>query len=450
MLEKILMDSTIREPLEGFKDVFGQPARIKNMVANKIAESFQTWGYDQIVFPIIERATSFSEDIVGGSPWPEWNKKGVFYMDVENYRSDYAKESEQVHSLLIPEGTISVSRWLARQLIISHHQTIFPKKVFYITPCFRNEMINKLSDTKCREFTQVGVETLGCSNILSDIETLFMVCEGFKALKIPTNKMLIRLGNVEIFNKLCAESGINSKDILVLKDSMDTIAEAKAGKLPERLQPELDSVWKILNSYKLSKETVEKWKIICSTFIHTVDQKIISTLNFGDSVTTLNYVSEVLKQRGIKSIIDFTVVRSHEYYTGIVYEIDLKDNEGNVYVEVAGGGRYNKLITKFLAEKEYLIPAVGFAYGLERIVDYFNKINNKKLFSVKYWTSKNDVDTVIYKSKYETSKDVISVYSKADKLRKKGQRVDVYVNGDSLKSANEYAKNLSAKIIKLK
>ena len=65
------------------------------------------------------------------------------------------------------------------------------------------------------------------------------------------------------------------------------------------------------------------------------------------------------------------LVRSHEYYTGIVYEVDLKIDD-TIFVEVAGGGRYNKLISKFLAGKEYQIPAVGFAYGLERLVEFLN------------------------------------------------------------------------------
>lgn len=437
-------DSTVREPVEGFKDIYGQSARLRNMVANKIAESFQMWGYDQIISPIVERASSFSEQVVGGSPWPEWNKRSVFYLHVQNYQNNYTDLPEQIPALLIPEGTISVSRWLAKQLVIHEKETLFPKKVFYITPCFRNEVINKLTTTKCREFSQVGVEILGTSNILSDIETLFLINEGFKALEIPTSKMLIRLGNVEIFTKLCDESNIDATTRLILKDKMDTIAESRAGKQPERLEPELKLAWEALEKLNLPEKLVHKWKIIFSTFTQTVDDKTKAILNYGESVDNLNFVADVLRLRGINCVIDFTVVRSHEYYTGIVYEIDLKDNDGNVYVEVAGGGRYNKLITKFLAKKDYTIPAVGFAYGLERIVDYFNMINTKKVFSVNYWTDKNDVDIVVNPKNLKTPPEIHQMFLHTDDLRKQGSRVDVFVGDGSDIEVEKYAAQLSA------
>lgn len=447
-MNKRFNDENIREPLKGFKDLMGQEVRVKNFIAHKISEIFQKWGYEQIVFPLVEKASSFSEQVVGSSPWPEWDKRSVFYLHVQEYDKSYNDIPEQVPALLVPEGTISVSRWLAKVLASNKDiKNLFPIKVFYITPCFRNELISKLSATKGREFNQVGVEILGTSNLLSDIEVLFLIYEGFKAIDIPGELITVRIGSVELFNLLCDESNIDQQTRLVLKNSLDTIAESRAGKQPERLQPEIDKVMKIIKEMNLTSELLKKWKVMCNTYVTGLNEKIKKLLGFSKPIDDLNKVATVLQERGIKCFIDPSVVRSHEYYSEIVYEIDLKFGK-SVFVEVAGGGRYNKLISKFLAGKKYQIPAVGFAYGLERISEFFGMINKskKKQLTVNYWASENSVDTVLY-SKPTTTTQIVDLFSSSDKLRENGKRVSIYVGDGEKKEAERYSKGVGAKYI---
>ncbi len=62
------------------------------------------------------------------------------------------------------------------------------------------------------------------------------------------------------------------------------------------------------------------------------------------------------------------MVRSHEYYTGIAFEIDVL-GETDVFVEVGGGGRYDRLVAHFVPEGTVpTVPATGFAFGVERLV----------------------------------------------------------------------------------
>src|SRR5262249_50246224 len=70
--------------------------------------------------------------------------------------------------------------------------------------------------------------------------------------------------------------------------------------------------------------------------------------------------------------IDPSVVRGLEYYTGPVYEIDLKleiwDSErpGQLirFGSVGGGGRYDGLVGRFRNES---VPATGFSIGVSRL-----------------------------------------------------------------------------------
>lgn len=434
----------IREPILGFQDVYGKEVRLKSYISNKISEIFQQWGYHQIVFPIIERASSFSEKVVGNSPWPEWDKRGMIYLKLKNYTTSYENPPVQISALMIPEGTISVSRWLGK-LVSKNEISVadYPKKIYYITACFRNELLGKLSSTKGREFNQIGSEILGTHSVLSDIETLLIIYEGFRAIGIPTKDILIRLGNVKLFNAICEESGLDYNTQLVLKDKLDTIAESRAGKFPERLKPEMAVVRKILQERELDSKIIKKWEYLINTSTKIISNQLASIFGYHELTKELNEIAHIAKNLGLNCLIDPTVVRSHEYYTGIAFEVDVRC-KGKTFMEVAGGGRYNKLIGKFLKKKNIQIPAVGFAYGLERIYEIYSLVvRNKRTQPIRYWLNDRNTDVVLYSKSVDKSK----MFRKAADLRNRGQRVDVYVGDqERLSEIKNYALNMKARL----
>jgi histidyl-tRNA synthetase len=70
-------------------------------------------------------------------------------------------------------------------------------------------------------------------------------------------------------------------------------------------------------------------------------------------------------------IIDPSVVRGLEYYTGPVYEVELTfpitgdDGRPVRFGSVAGGGRYDGLVARFRGEP---VPATGFSIGVSRLM----------------------------------------------------------------------------------
>ena len=69
-------------------------------------------------------------------------------------------------------------------------------------------------------------------------------------------------------------------------------------------------------------------------------------------------------------VIDPSVVRGLEYYTGPVFEAELtfevKGDDGKPvrFGSVGGGGRYDDLVARFTGEK---VPATGFSIGVSRL-----------------------------------------------------------------------------------
>ena len=69
-------------------------------------------------------------------------------------------------------------------------------------------------------------------------------------------------------------------------------------------------------------------------------------------------------------LVDRSVVRGLEYYTGPVYEVELtfeiKDDKGRPvrFGSVGGGGRYDGLVSRFMGQP---VPATGFSIGVSRL-----------------------------------------------------------------------------------
>ena len=81
--------------------------------------------------------------------------------------------------------------------------------------------------------------------------------------------------------------------------------------------------------------------------------------------------------------IDPSVIRGLEYYTGPIFEVnlkfDVKNNKGQViqFGSIGGGGRYDSLVNNF---GNYDAPATGISIGLDRLV---YAMMQKKEFKVK-------------------------------------------------------------------
>ena len=80
---------------------------------------------------------------------------------------------------------------------------------------------------------------------------------------------------------------------------------------------------------------------------------------------------------------DPSIIRGLEYYTGPIFEVnlkfDVKNNKGQViqFGSIGGGGRYDNLVNNF---GNYEAPATGISIGLDRLV---YALMQKKEFKVK-------------------------------------------------------------------
>jgi histidyl-tRNA synthetase len=103
----------------------------------------------------------------------------------------------------------------------------------------------------------------------------------------------------------------------------------------------------------------------------------LSEAVLADLGTTAGALSELAEQRDLKWEFDPTLVRGMGYYTGQIFEITHPASAGSV----AGGGRYDKLVGRFLGTD---VPACGFSIGFERIVDLLGGSVRREAVAVLY------------------------------------------------------------------
>lgn len=359
--------------LYGFREGSSNDLIIEDYVLRVLSDIARQLCYDQIQIPVLEPASSYSEKVTGNSPWPEWNRKGCFFFEIENYTDSYDEEPETEKVLLIPEGTISVTRWLGDMMQKSVN---FPLKMFYNLRCYRNELISTLSLTKGREFIQFGLEILGTDNPHSDVEILCMISHSLVKLGMKPKEIRIRLNDITIFNRLICESSLQECST-ELKELLDTLAEVKAGKGTERTDDTLRRIARILDSHRVTGDVRKKWQYI-------IDQKNYDIAEaekfFGRDylkpLSDLRQICMAFERNGVRVVADLCVIRSHEYYTSLSYEVDVLTRD-NSYIEIAGGGRYDRLVSSFVPESCPIkkVPCTGFAFGIERVINMLKTEN---------------------------------------------------------------------------
>ncbi|NUU23160.1 MAG: hypothetical protein HOV68_16855 [Streptomycetaceae bacterium] len=371
------------DPLPGTRDRFADELRRRDYVVSMLLHTAHARGFERLAVPLLEHADSFAEDVVGASPWPEWDPRVAFDVAVPEYRSGYATKTGVRRAVLIPEGTVSVARWLAGR-VAALGAAALPVKVAYDLPCHRNEPVDTLSATKLREFSQFGLEILGVANTAADAEIIMFVHDALIALGVAPGAIRVRLNDVGLFVRAVEVCGVDPATAVRIKERLDALAECRAGKQPRRaprLRAELAS---LVDALGLDAARRAVWDLLADHDTGHVDDRVrqVQTAGLGAGCAVeldrLEDMRTALGAIGVACTVDLAVVRSHEYYTGAAFEVDVVTH-GHAHVEVAGGGRYDKLIGHFLPADlpdtvAQAVPSTGFAFGVERLLAVLDEI----------------------------------------------------------------------------
>lgn len=373
--------------VRGTKDIYSPEIEIWQYLERTAIELLQDYGFNEIRTPIFEESALFNRSIGEDTDIVE--------------KEMYTFADKKGRSLTLrPEGTAGVVRAaIEKNLLLQGGLT----KLYYQGPMFRYE---RPQAGRYRQFYQIGAESIGSDSYWRDIEIIILCVELFSRLG---------LGGIKVYiNSVgCAECRPSYRAVL------QKFLQENSAQLCADCQRRMTR-----NPLRVLDCKVE----ICRRVITQIPA--MQDYLCPSCQENFQNIQQTLQKEKIVFIVDKFLVRGLDYYTRVVFEI--KSESLGAQDAVAAGGRYDKLV-KELGGPE--MSAVGFALGVERVVEVLKK---QKAGSLP-----------------ETSGDVYfallgqpaqqEVFNFIRELRQSGLKVEAGLENKSLKSQMRQADQYKAK-----
>ncbi|MDP4145556.1 MAG: histidine--tRNA ligase [Bacillota bacterium] len=368
---------------KGTKDMLPKDAYKWQYVEKKLRNIAATYGCREIRTPIFEHTELF---IRGVGETTDVVQKEMYTFEDKGGRSITLK----------PEGTAPAVRAFVENSIYSDAQ---PTKLFYVTPVFRYE---KMQKGRFRQHHQFGVEVFGASEASVDAELISLAMRAFREFGVKGLTLNIN----SIGCPHCRQK---------YNDALKQYLASNHDELCDTCKTRFDK-----NPLRILDCKVEHCKEIAA------GAPVIIDYICDECKAHFEDLKKYLTAMGIEYKIDPFIVRGLDYYTKTVFEI-INNN-----LTVCGGGRYDNLIEGIGGPST---PAVGFGMGLERLLATLEDegIEIPKESYIDLFVASMDAN-----SKVEAIKLVNS-------LRERGIKCDCDHLGKSLKAQMKYANKIEAR-----
>lgn len=309
--------------VRGMQDLLPEAHLYHTFLKKVFRHELRKNGFKRITTPVLEHKEVFTGAL----------GEGTDIIDKEMYQLTDKKWRELV---LKPESTAAIMRSYIENDFQSEPQPVF---LYYVEPHFRYDRPQK---GRFRQFFQVGAEIIGESDPVLDAQLIYI---GYKVL----NKL-----GLEWDFKVKINSIGTLKEREKYLEALRDFYENKKHLLSEDALRKLEQ-----NPLRLLDTKIEDEIILASQ-----SPKMVDYLK-KDSKEHYLKVKEYLELLWVPYTEDHTLVRGLDYYTHTVFEY--VDDSGRSQDAFWWGGRYDMLSKKLGHSSE--IPAVGFAFGMERLVD---------------------------------------------------------------------------------
>ena len=399
---KITMKGMIKmkvEPktLPGFMELFPSEQLEFDRIKNIIIDTYKEYGYYGLDTPIIELSSVLLAKAGGET-------------EKQIYRFNKGDNDLSLRfDLTVP---------LAKYVSSRYNELVFPFKRYQVGKVFRGERNQK---GRYREFYQCDIDVIGDEelSIKYDSEMPSIIYDIFK--KLNFGDFVIRINNRKILSGFFDSLGLKDKisDILRTIDKLEKIGK--------------EETIKELKSINLNDEQIDKTlKLINSKNINDIKELCDNEL-FNTGVNELESVIKDLELRNLNKdnyMVDFTIARGLDYYTGTVYETTLKDYPS--LGSICSGGRYDSLAEYYTDKK---LPGVGISIGLTRL---FYQLMEANIINPSIKCT-SDVIIVPMTDNYEY------VYKVFNKLKDMDLKVNICFLDKGFKQKLRYAERLNNK-----
>ena len=368
------------QTLKGFRDFLPKEMAIRNYVKNTLTEVFENFGFLPLETPALEYASVL---------------KGKYGSETDDKLGYFFKDNGDREIGLRYDLTVPVSKVLA--IYANTDKISLPFKRYQIQPVWRAENTQR---GRYREFVQCDIDIFGTISPIADAEIISIIYAGTQ--KLNFKNAIIKINSRQILFDILSKSNIQNNQGSVLQsiDKLDKIGQ--------------DGVKNELNQKGLSTTQIDD---------------IFKYIKLAQPDENLKQIFTNLKALNIPDtayIFDPTLVRGCDYYTSTIFEVQVPEANGSI----GGGGRYDNLIETLGGPN---IPAVGFAFGFERVIDVIQELNLLPEIN------QSKIKILVANFGKETETNILNLTSK---LRDQNIPSIIYPDADKLGKQIKYANNL--------
>ena len=329
-----------------------------------IRDTYELYGFEAVETPFLEYTDALGKFL----PDLDRPNAGVF-----SFKDDDDQWLSLRYDLTAP---------LARSVAERYDALLKPYRSYRSGPVFRNE---KPGPGRFRQFLQFDADTVGSASIAADAEMCVMAADTLERLGIARHDFAVKVNDRKVLDGVMELIGLGAPEdaarrLVVLRaiDKLDRLGPSGveallgAGRRDESgdvtkgagLPPE--SIARVLGF------TAARGATAADTLANLRDA-VAGSARGEEGVAELAEIAALVEAAGRSDcvVIDPSVVRGLEYYTGPVFEAELlftvtgEDGQPIRFGSVGGGGRYDGLVARFRREP---VPATGFSVGVSRLV----------------------------------------------------------------------------------
>ena len=387
----------------GFVDRQEKELLVRDFIISNIKEVMIKYGFQYLETPSFE----YSESIGKFLPDKDRPDEGVFSFQDEN------KWLSLRYDLTAP---------LARYVAKNYLEIQKPFKRYQLGTVWRNE---KPGPGRFREFLQFDADFVGTKSLQADVELCVMISEILEKCGLNKKEYIVKISSRKITEELFKRINIdNNEQKLIALRALDKL---------DRLGWE--GVNQLLGDGRKDKSgDFTKGANLSSSNIEAIENELKKK---SPETEDLQEIIKLFKDYNFNNFeFDPSIIRGLEYYTGPIFEVnlkfDVKNNKGQIiqFGSIGGGGRYDNLVNNF---GNYEAPATGISIGLDRLV---YALMQKKEFKVKQ--SKPVVICIFDKN---SMKEYIGLQTL---LRNAGISTEIYPGESKLKKQMEYANKIKS------
>jgi len=393
--------------LPGFMELLPADQIAFNRMLDTIRSVYEQYGFVPIDTPAIERA-----DVLLAKVGGETAKQIYRFMKGDNELA------------LRFDLTVPLARYVAEHV----NELAFPFRRYHIAKVYRGESPQK---GRYREFYQCDIDIIGNGSLslVNDAEIPRVIYDVFTRMDI--GHFLIRINNRKLITGLLNSVGVGELAVEVMRtiDKIEKVGESEVCKSLVELGLSDNAVQKIFDFLAISGHTDDVVRNL--GLLGVTDEKFVT------GVSELAEVVKYMRALGMPDssfVIDLSIARGLDYYTGTVYETTLVDYPK--VGSVCSGGRFDNLAEKYTDKK---LPGVGISIGLTRL---FYQLKEAGLV-------KPETSTLAKVLVVPFVNDLSVPLEIATMLRQQGLLVEVYLEEGKMKKKMAYADKIGVPYVVL-